>query len=358
MATASGGLLVVGPDSEVRAEVIRLAASTGVAAAPIEVAELTEVTWSGAELVVLDAGCADQVCSADLPRRPGVLIVTPTAPGAGLWAAAVRIGAEQVLAGPAGQASLLDRLSDVVSGTGPLGTLLAVIGGSGGAGATTLATALAVSAARSGRQPVLLGADPWDGGIDVTLGAEDVAGPRWPDLAGVSGRLSTTAILDGLPSAHGVRFLSSARSHPSKIPLPALSAVISAARRTGGPVIVDLPRGAEESARWLGRVIDLGLMVCAPTVSSALASRSLAAELGWSATNAGIVVRPGLGRDIDDDALTTAVGLPVLLRVREDSAVLSQRQRGEPPGPRRHSHLARSCASLWQLAAESRGRTG
>lgn len=343
---------MVGRASDVREEILRLAATTGVHAQTCEAAELTDAIWSGPSLVVINADCADRVSSAALSRRSGVLLVTTSRPGADLWSAAVSIGVEQVLELPAGQAWLVDRLTDAAGGSGPLGILVAVIGGCGGAGASTLAAALAVTAARSGQQPVLLGADPWDGGIDIALGAEDVLGPRWPDLAGVSGRLSTAAILDGLPQAHGVRFLSSARCQPPKVPLPALSAVVTAARRTGGPVIVDLPRGPGESARWIGGLVDLGLVVCPATVSGALAARALVAEISWNAATSGIVVRPGLGRDVDDVALASAVGLPVLLGLREDRLLTRQRQRGEPPGPRRRSHLAKSCAAFWKLAAE------
>ncbi|MBA3368550.1 MAG: septum formation initiator, partial [Geodermatophilaceae bacterium] len=206
-----GRLLVVGPATDVREEVLRLAATAGILARAIEAAELTAAIWSGPSLVVIDADCADQVSSVALTRRSGLVIATTSRPNADVWSAAVSIGVEHVLELPAGQAWLVDRLADAAGRTEPLGALIAVIGGCGGAGASTLAAALAVSAARSGHQPVLLGADPWDGGIDITLGAEEVSGPRWPDLATVSGRLSTAAILDGLPQAHGVRFLSSAR---------------------------------------------------------------------------------------------------------------------------------------------------
>ncbi|CAN5335436.1 septum formation initiator [soil metagenome] len=342
----------------VREEILRLTATTGVLTEAVEASELTAASWSGASLVVIDTGCLDRVRSAAFPKRSGVLVVTASRPSVEVWSAAVAIGVEQVLEFPAGQSRLDDRLSDVAAGPGPPGILVAVIGGSGGAGASTLAAALAVTSARSGQQPVLLGADPWDGGIDIALGAEAVPGPRWPDLAGVSGRLSSAAILDGLPRAHGVRFLSSSRGHPSKVPLPALSAVITAARRTGGPVIVDLPRGGGESARWLGGLVDLGLVVCPATVPGALAGRVLVAELRWTAVTSGIVRRSGLGRDIDDGALSMAVGLPVLGALREDTHLHRQRQRGQPPGPRRRSHLAKSCSALWQLAAERRVSTG
>ncbi|MDQ3716069.1 MAG: septum formation initiator, partial [Actinomycetota bacterium] len=353
-----GRLLVVGPANDVREEILRLAATAGIQARAIEAAELTNAIWSGASLVVVDADSADQVCSAALTRRPGLVIVTTSRPSADVWSAAVSIGVEQVLELPAGQAWLVDRLTDAAGRTGPLGVLVAVIGGCGGAGASTLAAALATSAARSGHRPVLLGTDPWDGGIDIALGAEDVSGPRWPDLAAVSGRLSTAAILDGLPQAHGVRFLSSARSHAARIPLPALAAVVTAARRTGGPVIVDLPRDDGEAPRWLGGIIDLGLVVCSATVSGALATRALVAGLGWQAPACGVAVRVGLGLDIDDHVLSSTVGLPVLVRLREDTRLTRQRKRGEPPAPRRRSHLAKSCAQLWQLATDRRDAAG
>jgi len=343
---------VVGPDSAVREEVLRLAAATGVLARTCEVAELSHAIWSGSDLVVIDSECADQVRTAALSRRAGVLLVTTGRPGPELWSAAVGLGAEQVLELPAGQSWLTERMSDVATGVGSLGTLIAVVGGCGGVGASTLATALALSAAGSSQEPVLIGADPWDGGIDIALGAEDVAGPRWPDLATVSGRLSSTAILDGLPQAYGVRFLSSARSHPSAVPLPALSAVVTAAVRTGGPVVVDLPRGAPDSARWVGGVADLCLLVCSATVPGALASRALVAESGWAPANSGIVVRAGLGCDVDDGALASAVGLPVILRLREEAQLLRDSRQGEPPGRRRRSKLAKSCALLWGLADE------
>lgn len=355
MAAQPGRVLVVGPLAEVHEEIARLAATAGVPAQAIDPAELTDLSWSAPSLVIVDADCAEQVGSAALSRRPGVVMVTAGLPTAELWSAAVRIGVERVVELPAGHIWLGERLADVAAGPGPLGVLLAVIGGSGGAGASTLAAALATSAARSGQQPVLLGADPWDGGIDIALGAEGVPGPRWPDLAGVSGRLSSAAILDGLPEAHGVRFLSSSRSQPAQVPLAALAAVVAAARRTGGPVIVDLPRAAGETARWLGGLVDLGLVVCPATVPGALASRVLVAELGWNAGSCGIVRRSGLGRDIDDAALSGAVGLPVVARVREDVRVLTQRRSGQLQGVGRRSHLARSCADLLRLAAERQG---
>lgn len=343
-------LLLVGAQAEVREEVLRLAATTGIPAQSIEAAELSEAAWGDAGLVVIDASAADQVSATGLPRRAGVLIATSSPPSVALWAAAVAIGVEEVMELPEAGTALIERLSDVPGGSATLGELVAVIGGTGGAGASTLAVAMALSAAREGRRPVLLGTDPWDGGIDVTLGAEDVPGPRWPDLAEISGRLPSTAIEEGLPYAHGVRFLCAARRRPGPVAVAALTAVVTAARRSGEPVIVDLPRGTGESSRWLRGVLDLGVVVCPATVSAALAARALVAELQWTPVTSGIAVRRRLGDDITDDVLAAAVGLPVLVRIPEDSRLRSRQQRGEPPGLRGRGNLAKSCATLWQLA--------
>lgn len=354
----SVGLLVAGLDSELREEILQLVATAGLRVRAVEPSQLDEATWSAADLVLVDAASADQVRGAGLARRSAVLLVASSPPEVDILAAALGIGVEQVLELPHSRPLLLDRLCEVASGSGPLGVAVAVLGGCGGVGASTLAVALALSAAQAGQQPVLLGADPWDGGIDVALAAEDVPGPRWPDFAGVSGRLSSAAILDGLPQAHGVRFLSSARRQPSRIPLQALSAVLAAARRTGEPVIVDLPRGVGEAAHWLGGVVDLSVVVCPATVAGALSTRAVVAELGWTAPTSGIAVRDAAGREIDDVTLEGAVGLPVVTSVPEDPHLFRRRGWGDPPQLRRRGRLAKSCSRLWRLAAQGRRDAG
>lgn len=351
---AAARVLFVGEDSDVRADVLRLAAAAGTAADCVEAPDLNQTLWTGSDLVVIDGRCADQVETGVLGRRAGVLIATSDRPTLDLWSTAVTLGVEQVLEIPAARSALLDRLTDLCTGTGPLGALVVVVGGSGGAGASTTAVALALSAARSGSDPVLLGTDPWDGGIDVVLGAEDVPGPRWAELTGVSSRLSSPAILAGLPQAHGVRFLSSTRRQPVRVPQAALRAVVEAARRTGGPVIIDLPR-QDEAASWLGPTADLALVVCPATVSGALASRSLVAGLAWSAGNCGIVIRRGFKPEIGSDPIARAIGLPVIAEIREDRRLPAQRRRGEAPGLRSRSALARSCDALWHAVADRRG---
>src|SRR2546421_294935 len=77
---------------------------------------------------------------------------------------------------------LVDRIADAAEGIGEPALTIGVVGGRGGAGASTLACALAVTAARSGHRTMLIDGDPLGGGLDVLLGGERAGGLRWPDL--------------------------------------------------------------------------------------------------------------------------------------------------------------------------------
>lgn len=68
-----------------------------------------------------------------------------------VWRRAVEIGADCVLRLPDAEGWLVDRIADAAEGVGRQALTVGVIGGRGGAGASTLACALAVTAARAGR---------------------------------------------------------------------------------------------------------------------------------------------------------------------------------------------------------------
>ena len=91
-------------------------------------------------------------------------------------------GAQHVISLPEGESWLVGALSDAAEGYRRKGSVLAVVGGRGGAGASVLAAAVAVRAAADGDPVLLVDCDPLGGGLDLVLGAEDAAGPRWPEL--------------------------------------------------------------------------------------------------------------------------------------------------------------------------------
>ena len=81
-----------------------------------------------------------------------------------------------------------------------------MVGGSGGAGATTFACALAQMAARTG-PAVVVDADPLGPGADRVLGLETRDGVRWDALCRTTGRLSARALREALPRRDGLGVL-------------------------------------------------------------------------------------------------------------------------------------------------------
>jgi septum formation inhibitor-activating ATPase MinD len=117
-------------------------------------------------------------------------------------------------------------------------SLLVVVGASGGLGASALATAVAVRAARAGLDPALVDGCPVGGGLDVVLGVEQEGGIRWPDLHRLTGAADGRALLARLPAAEGVAVLSFGRDGSEPGPEVA-RAVVTALRAECGLVVVD-----------------------------------------------------------------------------------------------------------------------
>lgn len=208
------------------------------------------------------------------------------------------------------------------------GFVLGVVGASGGVGATALATACAVRAAAAGREAVLVDGHPWGGGIEVMAGVDAVPGLRWADLAGVRGDVEPDRLLAELPTRQpGLRCLSWGSRPPTGDP-PGPSPIVPALSRDGRLVVVDLPRPAARShhEQWW-QSCDQILVVVDASVVGISAAAVLAEDLppGW-----GVVLRAP--STLDDADVMTAVGAPVLARLRDDDIVSRCLERGDPVG--------------------------
>lgn len=342
-------------------DLLRLIAAAGLGHHQVAANRLSETEWTSAALVLLSAEAASVLAARPfLPRRAGVLIVGAGQPDSAHWADAVAVGAERVLVLDADQSWLSGRLEALAGSAHRPGPLIAVAGGSGGVGTTTLAAGLAVSAAAEHEASIVVSAVPSGGGLDVVLGSEDVEGPRWPDLVEVTGRLSAAALLDGLPRCGGVRFLAGDRSVAGAVPQDALRAVLAAARRSGSPVVLEVP-GHVAVGSWLTEQIDLAVLLVTPTLDGVLGARAAAGALGWAAPSAVAVVRAWTGADLDDRLIADSLAVPIVASLRRDRAVLRARRQGSAPGDTGRGPLARCCADLWRrteaAAAAARERS-
>jgi secretion/DNA translocation related CpaE-like protein len=321
---ASNGVLAMVAESAIRDAVDRVAAAVGVAVVHVAHAPSRQA-WTGASAVLLDAAGA-VVCAETLPRRGHVIMLGRSEPGATDWHTAIAVGAQHVMALPADESRLVAALSDAAeSGRDAKrgGAVVSVMGGRGGAGASLFAAALALS----GRDALVVDADPWSGGIDLVLGTEDKPGLRWPDLSFEHGRLDYAALRQALPRLDGVSVLSGVRAGNDVEPRP-LAAVIDAGRRGGATVICDLPRRLTRSVEFAVDAADLVVLVATADVGSCAATTAVASALGAINPNVGLVVRgpsPAGLRSVD---VARIVGLPLLAGMRAQANLAGMLERG------------------------------
>lgn len=220
--------LVVASETAVVDQAVRAAAAAGTEVDLVDPRRgpgPTLPAWSAAPLVLVGDVDAESVADMRLPARPDVAVVAcrPGAPVVGdrIFRDAVRLAATHVLVLPEAEDTLVDLVADRCDPRQPA-PLLAVTGGRGGAGATTLAVALAVTAVRRRLHPVLVDADPLGGGIDLAMGGETAAGLRWPDLMSTRGRVAPDALETALPVVAGLPVLSWDRGEPAELAAEAM----------------------------------------------------------------------------------------------------------------------------------------
>ncbi|MGV9288208.1 septum site-determining protein Ssd [Streptomyces sp. NPDC003719] len=355
------GPLIVTEDTELLDDLLRLCAAAG---ATPEVhhsvpgrpaASGQRGSWEAAPLVLVGDDAARRVRGAT--RRRGVVLVGRDQDDPGVWQRAVEIGADHVLMLPDGEQWLVDRIADVAEGVGRPALTVGVIGGRGGAGASTLACALAVTSARQGLRSLLVDADPLGGGLDVLLGGETAEGLRWPAFAASRGRVGGGALEESLPELHSLRVLSWDRGDCVTVPAQAVRAVLAAARRRGGTVVVDLPRRIDDGVAEVLAQIDVGLLVVPGELRAVAAAGRVASAVGMVLRDLRVAVRGPYAPGLDDREVARLLGLPLVGDVPVESGLLRATEGKRPPGAAGRGPLARFCREFWEraLAAETGG---
>ncbi|WP_405571595.1 septum formation initiator [Streptomyces sp. NBC_01167] len=341
------GPLIVTEDLELLDDLLRLCAAAGAEPDVYHSVPERGGGWEGAPLVLVGDDAAARCRGAT--RRQGVLLVGRDQDDPDVWRRAVEIGADCVLRLPDAESWLLDRIADVVEGVGEQALTVGVMGGRGGAGASTLACALAVSAARTGRRTMLVDGDPLGGGVDVLLGGEQTEGRRWPDFAASKGRVAGGALEESLPELHQLRVLSWDRGDSVVVPPEAMRSVLAAARRRGGVVVVDLPRRVDEAVAEALAQLDLGLLVVPGELRAVAAANRVASAVGMVLQDLRVVVRGPYASGLDDQWVADALGLPLAGELPLDAGLFAAQDQGAPPGGGR-GPLSRFCAAFWDRA--------
>lgn len=343
-----GGPLIVTEDVELLDDLLRLCAAAGAEPEVHHTLPERRGGWDHAPMVLVGDDAAARCRGAT--RRRGVMLVGRDQDSPDVWRQAVEIGAEYVLRLPDSESWLVDQIANAAEGVGRPALTVGVIGGRGGAGASTLACALAVAAARAGQRTMLIDGDPLGGGIDVLLGGERAEGMRWPDFAHSQGRVGGGALEESLPALHGLRVLSWGRDDWVVIPPPAMRSVLAAARRLGGVVVVDLPRRVDEAVAEALAQLDLGLVVVPGELRAVAAAKRVVSMAGMVLDDLRVVARGPYASGLDEQWVADAMGLPLAGEVPLERGLLAEQNMGEPPGGSARGPLARFCTAFWEQA--------
>ncbi|MDT3395162.1 septum formation initiator [Streptomyces sp. B1866] len=345
--------LIVTEDEDLLDDLLRLCAAAGAEPEVAHGAAAQPGSWESAPLVIVGDDCAARLQGRG--RRAGVLLVGRDLDDHGIWRRAMAIGADNVAILPDAETWLVDRIADAAEGAGEQALTVGVVGGRGGAGASTLACALAVSAARAGRRTMLVDGDPLGGGLDVLLGGESADGLRWPAFAASRGRVAGSALEESLPWLHSLRVLSWDRGDCVTIAPSAMRAVLAAARRRGGVVVVDLPRRVDDATAEALAQTDLGLLVVPAELRAVAAADRVASTVGMVLRDLRVVVRGPFGAGLEDEEVARLLRLPLAGELPYEPGLLEALDRGDPPGAGARGPLARFCAEFWSRVLPSTG---
>ncbi len=337
-------VLVATSDRGLLDDLLRLAAAAGVEVEVAADAGAARRSWARAAGVVVGDDLGPDLLLRPPARREGVILLGIDQDDATIWRRGVDLGVGHVVFLPDAEPWLLGWLADRGDQRrGPLGVgqVVGVVGGRGGAGASTFAVALARASVRAGAETMLIDADPLGGGLDLLLGLEGVEGLRWPDLAGAQGRMSTTTLGSTLLSEDGLGVLAWARDDLVQIEPPAIESVLAAAARGHDVVVVDLPRSLDPAAGLAAARCSVIYLLVPAEVRAVSSAARVANSFRAVAPQLEVVVRGPAPGGLAGEDIADALGWPLAGSMKAEPGLALCLERGEAPGGRRRSPLAR-----------------
>jgi secretion/DNA translocation related CpaE-like protein len=352
--TAVRPALLVTADTALAGSVSRLAAAAGVrlgvVAGPREALQL----WNAAAAVLVGPDVVEDLVAASAPRRAEVHVVaTGTVPDA-VYRSALRLGADAVLELPGAGPRLLEALADLCDGGVQPGTSVAVVGASGGAGASVLAAALATVASRDS-DVLLLDLDPLGPGQRLLVGHEEGAGISWQDLAVSSGRLGARSLREAVPRRQRLGVLGWSGDVQDRFSPGLAGEAVAAAVRGHRWVVLDVPRRAEDDVRGVLAACDHTVVVASARTGSLAAAARFTRTVRLAAPAAGLVVRTH--RDAPSaSAVARALGMESWAEMRDERRLDEHLALGLGAAHSRRGPLARAAALVLARCATTRGR--
>jgi secretion/DNA translocation related CpaE-like protein len=342
--------LFVSNDRTLLDELERLAAAAGVRPVLAHDEASALRGWGAAPVVMVGVDAARAMVRVEPPRRAGVHVVSAGGVPDDVFRTALALGAENVAELPRSAGWLAELLADVGDVTSPGSLTIGVIGGSGGAGATTLACALGQTAARSGAT-VVIDADPLGPGVDRVLGLDGRDGIRWDALCQTTGRFSGRALREALPHHGRLGVLTWYSTKPAPLQAFAVRNAVAAAQRGHDFVVIDLPRQLDPLVEEVVARCDRVYVVAVPTVPGLASALRMCLRFRDPARFR-LVLRGG---EVSANAVARLASVPVAAQMADQRGLAEAVDLGCGPLRSRRGPLARTTQALLDdLTAERR----
>lgn len=295
--------------------------------------------WAGARAVFIGADLAASVAALAPARRDRVHLVGEDATELARWSMVLGATISVI---PHGSALLTDAFLAVTDSDTPV---VALVGGAGGVGTSTVAVGLAQV---SGRPSLVIDADSDGGGLDLVVGLEVESGWRWPELARARGHLGE--LRGHLPRLDDLEVLAVSRDAQAVAPTAeALPAVLDAARRSHDLVVIDAGRARCPLGMSAVQLADVVLVVTRLDVRAAAAARARTEHLNSDRGRvAGLVLREAPGAGLSASEVADALGVPVWAQFPHDRGILAAGLRGGPPNRAAGRRWRKACLQLRQ----------
>ena len=340
--------LIVTRDDALLDELLRLAAAAGVTPEVFSDAARALRGWMTAPIVFVGLDQAGEFARIRPPRRQRVFVVGLGRAPDEMFRTALEMGAEDLITLPRSDDWLVEAMTDLQDPSPAAGLTLGVIGGSGGAGATTFGCALGQLAARNG-QSVVIDTDPLGPGVDRVLGLEGEYGVRWDALQQTTGRLSARTLREALPRRGGVAALSWSPGPQGSLQAFAMREALSAAQRGHETVVIDLARQGEPLIDEIAARCDQVLVVVVPHVPGVASATRLCARFG-TLTSLSLVVR---GHGVDPAEIAAATGVPVFATMANQRGLEEAIDLGAGPIRSRRGPLARVATQVLEVIRDA-----
>jgi secretion/DNA translocation related CpaE-like protein len=324
--------LVITGDLELLDGVLAAAAAAAVEPSVTSEAASIRPTWASAPMVIVGLDRVRQVWDLMLPRRREIYVVGDETNQQELWQWSAPLGAA-IVALPSGAGLLTAAIADLAARPGEDGLTVAVVAGSGGVGASTIAAGLCCVAAADTVSSMLVDLDPFGGGIDLLVGAESLPGWRWPRLQTAQGHLGD--LTGHVPRVAGMDVLSASRDDdhaPAELGTDSVRAVLLSTSRSHRLTVADLPRAMTASSREVLQRAQRTLLVVPANVRGIAAAQQFRSQLLSASSDLRVVVRTPRSGGVDAGMVSDAVELQLAGVVGEDSSLTAAADRGEPPG--------------------------